>query len=672
MEAGKKSSLKGGTRGKAAARATRWFGLLSVIIAMAIIAAVPVALNPGAVYSGDPTKVYLPIKLGVLMWLSAALLAVLGIAVLDRRPLRVPVLIPALVFLAVSALSTLLAEDPMHSLYGDRNDGLLSLAGGVLLFYAAARGLDSAFRVRIFLAAAVATAVLVSIFGISQKYGFDPFTGWLLEWYTYFGRPFSSIGNPVTLAAYLTLMIGAATALWFRAGSRAGRVPWLLALAVMGAGWIYTDTRGAILGVGVALPVVLWVARRKMGTTRPLLIPLATLLGAMALALAASAAFGNLTLSASNLAVLAAYPVLVGAVMGLSHYMPRAARAVLIALGALVVAAMVAAVASGALGNALFPGRAADGGGMNSGGGISGGMDSVEIRLYAWRDTIPMILERPLLGHGPDNFREPFGSHVSEELRAVSTPPGGTFQPLDKAHNDVLQVAATTGLLGLAAYLWILVAYFRGAYRRGGWPLIALSGGVLAYVLQLQTAFPTLDTNVAFWGVLGASVAVMRLHDRQSGDLETPEAGGVQTALTATTPRAKAYELAVVAVVVGVVAAIAIPTSLEQREMAAKIQRGALGADVRRTVLAYQLAESKGKPYPEAGVYTSSDLIKAPGFKFRPSAFVTINTTTSPNGFKVEGESIRLSGAFKLSYDSSTDRYTPTPARARGGGRGSS
>src|SRR5215210_4744648 len=114
------------------------FGLLSVIVAMAIMAAVPVALNPPDVLTdpAEAVEVYTPFKLEVLVWSSAALLAVLGIAVQDRGPLRVPVLIPALAFLGVSALSTLLSEDPAHSLYGDRNDGLLSLAAGVLLFYA--------------------------------------------------------------------------------------------------------------------------------------------------------------------------------------------------------------------------------------------------------------------------------------------------------------------------------------------------------------------------------------------------------------------------------------------------------------------------------------------------------------------------------------------------------
>lgn len=44
---------------------------------------------------------------------------------------------------------------------------------------------------------------------------------------------------------------------------------------------------------------------------------------------------------------------------------------------------------------------------------------------------------------------------------------------------------------------------------------------VLAYVIEIQTAFPSVATDVAFWGLLGASVAYMRLRDREGW--EPPE-----------------------------------------------------------------------------------------------------------------------------------------------------
>lgn len=104
-----------------------------------------------------------------------------------------------------------------------------------------------------------------------------------------------------------------------------------------------------------------------------------------------------------------------------------------------------------------------------------------------------MIAERPFIGHGPDNFAEPFPPRGRR--------PAGLL-PQRRDHRQgpqrVLQVAATTGLLGLAAYLWVFVSYFRHAYKSGGWPLLALSGGVLAYILQLQTAFTTIATGVTF------------------------------------------------------------------------------------------------------------------------------------------------------------------------------
>jgi len=230
-------------------------------------------------------------------------------------------------------------------------------------------------------------------------------------------------------------------------------------LAVMGACWVYTYTRGAMLGAAVTLPVILWLAHRRLGSFRPLLLPIMLVTVAM---LAAQ------LLSPQSTNVLSRFDD-----------------------------------ANTATTLEEIP---------------EGGDLSVMTRLLMWRDTVPVILERPLLGHGPDNFAEPFKRHEGEDLRAFF--PNGEI--IDKAHNEFFQVAATTGLLGLAAYLWVFVSYFRHAYRSGGWPLLALSGGVLAYILQLQTAFTTIATGVTFWAILGVSVAIMRLREKEQK--ETPEA----------------------------------------------------------------------------------------------------------------------------------------------------
>ena len=577
-----------------------------IAVAATIVVLVPVVLDPDVLLYA-PGKAYDLPKFRVLMEFCAILLvAMLGLLAVRRKLLLgVPVLAPALAFLGVSALSTLFSEDPSYSLFGDRYNGLLSVGAGVLLFYALARCLSSPLRVRIFLTAGATTAVLISILGILQKYGLDPISGWANPPFTSVARPFSTPGNPLFLAAYLTLMIGAATALCFKSGSRGRRTPWLLALAVMGGCWIYTDARGGLLAVGIALPVVLWVARRKMGTVRPLAAPLAALVVGMVLAIAAAMFLGSTT--------------------SLSH--------------------------------------------------STTGFDlNAQVRLSMWRDTASMILHHPLLGSGPDNFSKPFASYMSEDLKAaIST--NGEYR-VDRAHNELLQVGATTGLLGLAAYLWIFISYFRNAYRRAGWPLIALSGAVLAYFLQLQTVFSTIDTGVAFWSILGTSVALMRIHDQEQlegGEQERGEGpnpktprqatiGSVRGALISGVPKKRGlyYELGVVVVVFGVLAAIAIPISLEQRERVAQIERLALMGDVTQTVSTYERAKEQSGTYPKAGAYTASNPLEADGTKIPTNHNVRIVTTTTPaGGFAVEGESTTLSGTFRYGYDSSTGYTTP-------------
>jgi hypothetical protein len=477
------------------APAVRTLGPWALAISVVPIAVlVPLVIDPFGVFAPIATltrfpigRVTLPVKFVVLMVLSMPLLvAVAGLVLAGGKRRGVPVLAPALAFLGISTLSALLSAYPAHALLGDRLDGLLSLACGVLLFYATARFLDSWARVRLFLAANVLTAVLVSLYGILQEFGLDPVSGWspLLEDVTD-GRVSSTVGNPIMLASYLTLMAGCALALYFLAAGRGERLLWLGALALVGACWLYTYTRGAALGGAVALPVLLWVARRRLGGVAPLLPPLAVLAAAM-----------------------------LAAQLSASWYAPRAgtwfADATNRADGAGVEAPLLLAGARAA--------NAAAGAALVQEGDEPpaedcpawGRRNSATIRLLLWRDTVPMILERPLLGHGPGTFALPFVPHQGKDLRTILSC-SDTFH--DKAHNQLLQVAATTGLLGLAAYLWVFVSYFLNAYRRGGWTLLALSGGVLTYVLVIQTSFSIMVDEVALWAILGASVAVMRLQD---------------------------------------------------------------------------------------------------------------------------------------------------------------
>lgn len=73
--------------------------------------------------------------------------------------------------------------------------------------------------------------------------------------------------------------------------------------------------------------------------------------------------------------------------------------------------------------------------------------ESLEERLQAARDSLAMVWQRPWLGHGGGSFHAAFTPYKSEKV---------TKYFFDHTHNDYVEVAADTGLLGLAA--WIGVA----------------------------------------------------------------------------------------------------------------------------------------------------------------------------------------------------------------------
>jgi O-antigen ligase len=123
---------------------------------------------------------------------------------------------------------------------------------------------------------------------------------------------------------------------------------------------------------------------------------------------------------------------------------------------------------------------------------------SVASRLNTWRDMLPLIAGRPILGWGPDTFGLVYPLYQSSDRF-------GEF--FDKPHQETLGVAAAEGILGLAAYLWMLVAFvrafWRGRYLAGA---VALFGGWIAYMVSIQADFSWIPTAVPFWLLTAGAV----------------------------------------------------------------------------------------------------------------------------------------------------------------------
>jgi O-antigen ligase len=97
-------------------------------------------------------------------------------------------------------------------------------------------------------------------------------------------------------------------------------------------------------------------------------------------------------------------------------------------------------------------------------------LTSMGIRVVIWENTLRLIGEAPLLGHGTGSFK-------SEYARVVAKHESGwQATPSADPHNQYLAFLAETGVLGLAAFAWWLLAAFRqpvaGQYRVAGLALL--------------------------------------------------------------------------------------------------------------------------------------------------------------------------------------------------------
>jgi O-antigen ligase len=95
---------------------------------------------------------------------------------------------------------------------------------------------------------------------------------------------------------------------------------------------------------------------------------------------------------------------------------------------------------------------------------------SMGIRVVFWRNTLPVIAQRPLFGWGTGGFEPAYAAQVAGQPGILGTV---TRDP----HNQYLSVTAQHGLVGLAVFLAFLVA---AARQRAPLPFRVLGLGVLS------------------------------------------------------------------------------------------------------------------------------------------------------------------------------------------------
>jgi len=400
--------------------------------------------------------------------------------------------VPVLGFLAANVVASVVAADSTLALYGAhaRMLGLATVFDWVVLYFSIVLLVRTRNEAIAVVACALGAAVAILGYELVQLLGKDPFS-----WNTDVTlRPFSTIGQPTSLAQYLSTLAVTTAALGFLARGlpRAIRVLIVVFAMVMVGGAAATATRSAVLGLvaGSAVFVLL------VWTLHP------------------DPAARGVTLAGAGAVTVALAGLLLFTPLG-----PRLAATI-----------------------AIQPSGSDD---------IVAQFDlATDTRLALYRIAIDMVLERPLLGYGPDNFIVGVpryrSDHEPYEVRQSLATSG---------HSWVTYVATSAGLIGLAAFAAAAIVGFTLVLRGGFQPLALVAAASIAAFLGTGVlTINDISTDWLYWASL-ATIAAVTARPAASAAPDMSQ----RKPKSPTVPRKKqSWSLAALCVMVGVALAFSV------------------------------------------------------------------------------------------------------------------
>ena len=402
-----------------------------------------------------------PFVVGKALWSRAlievafALWAVLALARPGYAPPRSWVLVLLGAGLGVSLLAAWSGVSVGRSLWSDfeRMQGVVDQAHWCVLAVVLAAVLRTPGEWRALLGAGVAAGTVLAALVVARAGGAS-ILAWIPE--THGARAGATFGNPTYLGAYLlvhaVLAAGFAARGWMQvaaAGPKRAQlgaaIGWSGAAVLCAAGLVLAGSAGAFAGAAAAAAAVAlgfaWFARGR-----------------------------------SRVVAVAAVVVLVagGAVLGERFLDPGRSATVEVARSA-----------------EEWPGEGA----VAYVATLHLHRPSVQSRLAAWEAGLEGFAERPLLGWGPGNYGAVFGRFASGF--------GAFAEAHDSAHGKLVEVAATTGVAGLAAWvaLWgsvlaVLLRAAGAAARHERALMLFVAAGLAGSLVQLQSLFDTVASTL--------------------------------------------------------------------------------------------------------------------------------------------------------------------------------
>lgn len=285
-------------------------------------------------------------------------------------------------------------------------------------------------------------ACILSVYGILQYYGIDPIPRDYIR--TGWLTAFATFGNPNFMGGYLVLMIPFSMHLYIIKKSKLGCIAFSIIILCL----LCTMTRGAWLGGIAAVATylfVLWFSKERYEGT----------------------------IKRVTVIIVIAIIIIIGFNFQSGNVLIERFRTIF----------------------------------SNSKDIISGGAESDIAehagsgRFFIWKRVIELIAMKPWFGYGISNLQIPFKEFFQEDMIKVF----GYFAVLDKAHNEYLNIAVSSGIPSLIAYLgFVLLTLRKGLVRIKKepftWPLMA---AVLAYLTQALFNVSVVSVAYIFWVLLG-------------------------------------------------------------------------------------------------------------------------------------------------------------------------
>jgi tetratricopeptide (TPR) repeat protein len=446
-----------------------------------------------------------------------------------------PIARPVALLFAAELLATVTSIAPLTSVLGSyqRLQGTYTLLSYVAFFFLIAAYLRRSEQLDRLIRVVLLTTVPICLYGVAQHLNLDP-----LSWGgDVMLRVTSTMGNAIFLAAYLIMVIPLTAARLIAAVRRADSIS-------PAPNDNSTTIRWGLLilfqNVAMAIPLVLQTGLLEIWWAATGFIGLFVLVAVVPIPVASSRA--TLRLEAAALGTLLVLQVgcllltqsrgpwlglFVGAIafVLLIQFSSGLRRAVLVTSLTVVVAALGFLVVFNVPNSPLAAYRAVPYLGR-LGQLTDVGEGTGRVRVLIWQGTAELLKTHPTIGLAPDPLSAArllvgYGPETMPLAYSPVYPPAlgdleSRYTTPDRNHNDPLDHLLMTGVLGLLAYVAVVVGAFRV-----GWLVvkratsfeerllpIGLMAALTAHLAETQTGIAIVSTKTYFWTILALLVTL--------------------------------------------------------------------------------------------------------------------------------------------------------------------